>query len=488
MNIPKYLMIRNYLAGKIVSGELCVGGKLPPESELAKSFNVNRHTIRKSLDLLRLEGVIDRRPRRGTVILRVPSSSEQTFVNYVVLHADEVAIKPRVAALEFLAAEFERNHPHIEVRIVPILCQGPIFNPPISYLSGMRGAIILEMDYVADYAFAGLLMDLSEFKDFSDVAMKIDGRLVRKTLSPDNTPCQHALPVGMTSWMFIANISLMSKLGYSPTVIPGSYEELMRMARDVRERFPKKDLYLLDREMFYSSSQSIMRYLPFMRKRFSEGGGGDVLPPLLDSSLVEDFIRKLSELYGACGMREEGTISLFSNSKALFRLSATHFALLDPALGDARVQSYPLPVFSENSGGTVVHGAYAGIVASSVKDRLTKETAWSFIKHLLSRDGQMRLLRMASSLPARSDLYAEVLASHTGVARFFEYALKYGEPSMDIPGNAVTHKIILKTFHRALESPSRIRSVLRDGQMLLDDYQVSGRSIRKIRNDVFFNA
>jgi ABC-type glycerol-3-phosphate transport system substrate-binding protein len=339
------------------------------------------------------------------------------------------------------------------------------------------------MDYVADYALNGLLMDLSEFKDFSDAAATIDGRLVKKTLAPDMTHRFHALPVTMQTWMFIANTTLLGELGYSQTSIPGTYEELLGMARDIRERFHQKDIHLLDREIFYSSNQSITRYLPFMGKAFSAKA-----KPRLDSTATENFIRKLAKLYDYCGTRAEGTLSLFSESKALFRLSATHLALLDPFLGDARVQSYPLPSFSSGSTETVVHGSYSGIISSPVKDKLHKEAAWGFIKFLLSKDAQIHLLNNASSLPARSDLYSEVLATNLDVARFFEYALKYGRPSMDVPGNAATHKIILTTFHRALNAPKRIRTILRDGQMLLDDYQISGHPPPRINNNVFFNA
>lgn len=45
------------------------GGVLPLEGELADSYGAGRNTVRQALDLLRGEGLVERRPGVGTVVV-----------------------------------------------------------------------------------------------------------------------------------------------------------------------------------------------------------------------------------------------------------------------------------------------------------------------------------------------------------------------------------------------------------------------------------
>jgi GntR family transcriptional regulator len=54
-------------------------GVLPAESDLATDFGVSRNTVREALDLLRCEGLVDRIPGTGTVVVagKYPHSIDQ---------------------------------------------------------------------------------------------------------------------------------------------------------------------------------------------------------------------------------------------------------------------------------------------------------------------------------------------------------------------------------------------------------------------------
>jgi GntR family transcriptional regulator len=62
-----YLLLRE----RIVSGELAPGARLPGEPTLAAEQGVSRVTVRKALDTLAAEGLIDRRPGSGTFVREV---------------------------------------------------------------------------------------------------------------------------------------------------------------------------------------------------------------------------------------------------------------------------------------------------------------------------------------------------------------------------------------------------------------------------------
>lgn len=71
---PAYVAIADALRSQIESRELEPGDKLPPERELVDMYGVARMTVRHALDLLQLEGIIERKRGRtgGTFVRALP--------------------------------------------------------------------------------------------------------------------------------------------------------------------------------------------------------------------------------------------------------------------------------------------------------------------------------------------------------------------------------------------------------------------------------
>ncbi|HLF89091.1 MAG TPA: GntR family transcriptional regulator [Anaerolineales bacterium] len=66
--LPLYIQIADGLLEKMEAGELSPGERLPPERELSQLLGVNRMTLRRSLQRLELQGLLDRRQGAGTYI------------------------------------------------------------------------------------------------------------------------------------------------------------------------------------------------------------------------------------------------------------------------------------------------------------------------------------------------------------------------------------------------------------------------------------
>jgi len=68
----RYRTIADELRGRVESGDFAAGGLLPSESELSASHGVSRVTVRKALELLRDEGLIDSRQGFGWFVAADP--------------------------------------------------------------------------------------------------------------------------------------------------------------------------------------------------------------------------------------------------------------------------------------------------------------------------------------------------------------------------------------------------------------------------------
>jgi GntR family transcriptional regulator len=66
--VPLYIQIAEGLIGKIESGELLPGDRLPPERELSEQLGVTRMTLRRALRVLEAQGLVERKHGVGTYI------------------------------------------------------------------------------------------------------------------------------------------------------------------------------------------------------------------------------------------------------------------------------------------------------------------------------------------------------------------------------------------------------------------------------------
>lgn len=70
--LPLYLQIASELRQNIQESVFKVGDRLPTETELSDRFNVNRHTLRRAVEVLRQEGIVGVERGRGTFVVAAP--------------------------------------------------------------------------------------------------------------------------------------------------------------------------------------------------------------------------------------------------------------------------------------------------------------------------------------------------------------------------------------------------------------------------------
>lgn len=66
--LPLYHQLKQWIAARILAGDLPTGSQLPGEFELCARFGVSRGVVRQALAELRYEGLVERRRGRGTFV------------------------------------------------------------------------------------------------------------------------------------------------------------------------------------------------------------------------------------------------------------------------------------------------------------------------------------------------------------------------------------------------------------------------------------
>jgi DNA-binding transcriptional MocR family regulator len=76
---PIYQQLVDAIAGRIATGELTAGLRLPPQRAIATSLGINLTTVSRALSALQQRGLVQARPGRGTVVAERRSEDGQAF-------------------------------------------------------------------------------------------------------------------------------------------------------------------------------------------------------------------------------------------------------------------------------------------------------------------------------------------------------------------------------------------------------------------------
>lgn len=69
-----YQEVGNTLRAAIARGDYSIGGRLPPERDIAEYFDVSRSVVREALIMLELEHLIDVRKGSGVYVVALPQN------------------------------------------------------------------------------------------------------------------------------------------------------------------------------------------------------------------------------------------------------------------------------------------------------------------------------------------------------------------------------------------------------------------------------
>ena len=79
---PKYLSLRDAILAAIEAGEWAPGDKLPPETAFEQEMPVSLGTVQRALQILAVDGIVDRRHRDGTYVTQLPILDEISILRF----------------------------------------------------------------------------------------------------------------------------------------------------------------------------------------------------------------------------------------------------------------------------------------------------------------------------------------------------------------------------------------------------------------------
>jgi multiple sugar transport system substrate-binding protein len=140
------------LRQEMMTGKLPADKFLPSEADLARRFHLSNNTVRKGLDVLVDEGLIEKIPKVGNRVI-APAAESSVVVRFV--YYSTIA---KEADIHILLEQFHRRYPHIQVQALQ-LPPGNIYNVFKQYMD----ANIVDLFTVNDVNFQALAeLDLTE--------------------------------------------------------------------------------------------------------------------------------------------------------------------------------------------------------------------------------------------------------------------------------------------------------------------------------------
>lgn len=108
----------NTLRYEVMRGEYAIGAFLPSESDLEKRFRLGNNSVRRGLERLVTEGIIQKIPRVGNKVIAQPSAE------HIVLNLGIYQTTEQEMAISKLLEQFHLLHPNIRVELAELPVNG----------------------------------------------------------------------------------------------------------------------------------------------------------------------------------------------------------------------------------------------------------------------------------------------------------------------------------------------------------------------------
>lgn len=367
------------LRDDIYAGKLPVDKYLPSEAELAKRFHLSNNTVRKGLDVLVQEGLIEKIPKVGNRVA-APAPDGSVVVRFG--YHNTVA---READIHRLLEQFRQRHPHIRVQALQLPTEN-FYNALREYMNANMLDVVtmndINFEVLKERDMVGLLDPLESgpsIYPFLTNAFSADGKqIVRPFLFSPVILCynrdhfeQNRLPEPDSGWSWDDLFRVAKRLAV-PGERFGFYYEL-----HTGNRWP---VFLLQSGVTFEPERRGKRKL-----------SGTRLPDGLD--VCRDLLR-MDDVFPAMLSASNADVEeLFAQGKVSM-IMTTYLNLNKLLRSDIAFEIAPLPTFHEHRTLMIAIG-----LAVNRKSKVL-HAARLLADYLTSYEAQLTIRQQTLSLPA----------------------------------------------------------------------------------------
>ncbi|MDI4645937.1 extracellular solute-binding protein [Cohnella hashimotonis] len=370
----------NVIRTDIINGIRQDGTYLPAESALAKQYQLSNKSIRKGLDQLVEEGLIQKIDRVGSMVTPRPKASiTLNFGCPISLTTDFL--------IDDLIAEFGRRNPGIHVRRITLNHLSYAQSAQEMIDNGLLDVVAFNSPQFQEWTEEGLVPLLEKLESDPDIYPIAEEAFIVDGVS-------YAKPISFSPVVLCYNKRHFREAGIHEPDSYWTWSDLMRESTRLSKARGRHGIYFLPA----SENRYPVFLLQGMNRRPSGANGREP---------GDDMQRGLQALNGLIGNREvfpnywaqgnDETVQLFAEGQVSVIL-CTYFNLNEFAHLPLEYDICPLPSLQR---GDPQRTLLLSIGMSLVRHSKWKEAARRFVDFLASADAQNVIRERTASIPAR---------------------------------------------------------------------------------------
>jgi ABC-type glycerol-3-phosphate transport system substrate-binding protein len=370
--IPIYHQLETLIRERIACGAWRPGDRIPTEHDLCEMHNISRSPVRQALSELAQEGVLVRRPGRGTFVHEQANAGFLTDTSIQVMSSDPYW--PQV--LNHVAGVWNGTHPGENAAFcVDVVDHSRLHNQLSAAVGSGTAPDVAMVDsvWVAGLAQAGFLYSLEELDSAWDYADFVAGLHPAFIQANSLSGAMFGIPCKADASLLWYRRDWLEQEGLKP---PRNWDDLLIVGRHFLE--PEvKDRYGLEYPLAFPGGVAGGEATVYSLIPFVWSASGDILDPVAGRVVLEStdtqralqFIRDLVTVHhiapsDVTGYGEHTTLDLFVKGKVTMALGGSHESevMLDlGGWGEEEFKQYVGYVATPSAPGGLVVPAVGGI-------------------------------------------------------------------------------------------------------------------------------
>lgn len=426
----RYRVVHDKIIGQIRTERLKKGDKIPSERKLCEEHGVSMITVRKALDMLVDENVIEKHQGSGNFVKEV-KKAKIAFLLSKRYERPSLTMQ-MVRAINDESSTFE---------LIPYALDNlSAFEVKQFLVENEMPSILLATEGVGEMARDNVLMALDDFRGFEDIMSAVPGNVDFRNIGPGGLVRHFSIPLFISPTVFAVNSDLAAKSSLPVDRGPRNWLEMLEWCEKFKEWAvsSKQDFY----PTYGFSENLVSTNLSYLMAAL----GGPVLSDNLDeigNPETGDFLELLSTMISRQYMKlhdrdDAGEHDLFAQGRFLFYMSARPWfvSALEKSRAGFPYRFFQLPSQSKDSRPVSGFGsARICIARMNASATYNRDACWRAAKDLASYAGLEEIALDLQSFPASVACMRRIVSKKPVYKAFFESIPNYRHYPASSAGN-----------------------------------------------------